>query len=128
MAFLFSCSAFAQKHKVDVVKYVHMTTAERDALVVSAGESWEIFNVTTGKKEYHDGASWVALAASTDAIFETELTDAQNNIDVGFNLISTSLIYYNGKIVPNNRWSGEGTQILNLSLDTKQYDNLTVKN
>lgn len=61
-------------------------------------------------------------------IFEKSLVDAENNINVGFNLQSTTLVYYNGKIVPSSLWSGIGTQVINLSLDTKQYDLLTVKN
>lgn len=76
----------------------------------------------------YNGTIWSDLIAANANIFESELTDAQNNIDVGFNLTATTLIYFNGKLVENARWSGEGTQILNLSLDTKLYDNLSVKN
>ena len=92
-----------------------------------SGKSAIYFNGTIFRK--WNGTAWSDFTASTSSfIYEDELTDAENNIDVGFNLESTTLVYFNGKIVPNTLWSGEGTQILNVSLDTKQYDKLTVRN
>jgi len=70
------------------------------------------------------------IATKTDisqSIFEKELTDSENNIDVGFTLSTTTLIFYNGNAIPSSVWSGSGTQILNLSLQTKLYDKLKIK-
>ena len=60
-------------------------------------------------------------------IFEKELTDNENYIDVGFGLVSTSEIFINGIALPNGEWSGIGTQILNFNIQTKLYDKLKVK-
>ncbi|MBN1821952.1 MAG: hypothetical protein JW833_14625 [Prolixibacteraceae bacterium] len=60
-------------------------------------------------------------------VFEKELTDNENNIDVGFNLVSTSEIFINGTALPSGEWSGIGSQILNFSIQTKLYDKLKVK-
>lgn len=87
------------------------------------------WNTVSNKFRKHNGTLWSDLVTVGGAsIYEAELTNGQNNINVGFNLESTTLVYFNGKLVPNSLWSGEGTQILNLSLDTKLHDNLTVKN
>lgn len=104
------------------------TTAERDAMVVPAGTSMLIFNTDTKVYNYHNGTVWSEFSTAPQYLFEKELTDAENNINVGFTLESTTLVYYNGWAIPNALWSGEGTQVLNLSLDTKQYDKLKVKN
>ena len=97
-----------------------------DGTGVKAGQiKWDSDDLKFRK---FNGTIWSDLTAASSNIFETELTDAQNNINVGFNLEATTLIYFNGKLIPNSRWSGEGTQILNVSLDTKQYDKITVKN
>ena len=60
-------------------------------------------------------------------VFEKELTDNENNIDVGFKILSTSEIFINGIALPASKWYGEGTQTLNLSLEIKLFDNLKVK-
>lgn len=60
-------------------------------------------------------------------IFEKELTNGENNINVGFVLETTSLVFYNGNILPTTLWAGAGTQTLNINLTTNLYDNLKVK-
>ena len=60
-------------------------------------------------------------------IYEAELTEGQNNIDVGFSLSSTTLVFFNGNSIPTSIWSGTGTQIINLAITTKLYDRLKVK-
>lgn len=68
-----------------------------------------------------------SIGLAVNKVFEKELTDAENNIDVGFNLASNTLVFYNGNAIKNSLWSGEGTQTINLSLETKQYDFLKIK-
>ena len=88
------------------------------------------WNTTLGKFRKWNGTIWsdLIVAAGAGSIYETELTNGQNNINVGFTLESTTLVYFNGKLIPNALWSGEGTAVLNVSLDTKLYDQLSVKN
>lgn len=57
----FAVTSMAQKHNVKTVSYKEVTTAERDAFVVPAGEHWKIYNVTTLQFEYWDGDSWEAI-------------------------------------------------------------------
>lgn len=104
------------------------TTAERDAMVIPAGTSRMIYNVDTNVYNYYNGTIWSEFSTAPKYVFEKELTDAENNINVGFTLESTTVVYYNGWAIPSALWSGTGTQVLNLSLDTKQYDKLKVKN
>lgn len=60
-------------------------------------------------------------SASTN--YQTEIaTDAQNNLSVSFVLASTTSIFYNSTPLQSSQWSGIGTTILTISLDTKQYD------
>jgi len=63
----------------------------------------------------------------SDNVFEKELSDNENNINVGFNLLSTAVIFINGNSLPSSEWSGIGTQILNLNIETKLFDKLKVK-
>ena len=65
--------------------------------------------------------------ALTGVVFEKQLTLAEKNINVGFTLTPTSLIFLNGTSIQSTQWSGSGTQIVVLSLDTRQYDNLLIK-
>lgn len=50
------------------------------------------------------------------------VSDAQNNFSTPFPLLSTSVIWYNGSVIRSSQWSGIGTSILTVSLDTRQYD------
>lgn len=88
------------------------------------------WNATLGKFRQWNGTIWSDLvpSASVETLFEKELADIENNINVGFTLEATTVVYYNGWAIPNALWSGIGTQVLNLSLDAKQYDKLKVKN
>jgi len=121
-------SNFKKGINVPFLQVEEATTAERDAMTIPAGTSRLIFNTDTKVYNYHNGTTWSEFSTAPKYIFEKELTDAENNINVGFTLESTTLVYYNGWAIPNALWSGEGTQVLNLSLDTKQYDKLKVKN
>lgn len=40
----------------------HLTTAQRDAIVIESGKTYEIYNITTAQFEYWDGASWQAVS------------------------------------------------------------------
>jgi lysophospholipase L1-like esterase len=60
-----SISLFAQKPTVNQVIWKETTTAQRDALVISAGTFPEIYNITTAQKEQWNGASWEAISVST---------------------------------------------------------------
>ncbi len=93
--------------------------AVKDAII-----DGDIHHIITGNAVY----DFVTQGGQNPVVFEKELTNGENDINVGFTLQSTSLIFFNGDILRNVKWSGEGTQILNLSLTTKQYDNITVKN
>jgi hypothetical protein len=59
--------------------------------------------------------------------FEKELSEAENNINVGFTLNSKCAVFFNGQVLPQTVWNGEGTTTLSLSLDIKVYDKLIVK-
>ena len=134
--FLCAFSAEAQDYHFNGVQskytyYMQISTAERDAMVLGLNDRVIVNNTTNGKLELWDGDSWETFepgAIGATQIFEKELTNGENNIDVGFNLTSTTVVYFNGALIPNSLWSGEGTQILNLSLSTLLHDNLTVKN
>ena len=123
--FLISTVAKAQIIKMQVQGQKGVTTAQRDVLTVPSNEYWSLYNSTTSQWEYWDGDSWEGYT-TTVQVFEKELVDSENNINVGFDISSNAIIFYNGKKIPNNKWSGEGTQVLNLSLDTKLYDKLTI--
>ena len=80
-----------------------------------------------------DGASKNAIydkiesSGLSNNYFEKQLSDSENNIDVGFTLDSLSVVFFNGKTIPQDLWSGEGTTTINLSLSTKDYDFSIVK-
>lgn len=80
LAILFTTLSFAQKSRVDVLIYKQLTTTERNAFTVPAGENWTIYNTTTNQLEFWDGAAWQAVAGGgvaggTKAEFDTALTD-----------------------------------------------------
>ncbi|MBN2820768.1 MAG: hypothetical protein JXP36_17470, partial [Bacteroidales bacterium] len=60
-------------------------------------------------------------------VFEKELSDDENNIDVGFDLQATSIVFINGITLPSNKWTGIGTHIITLEISIEQYDELKVK-
>ena len=80
-----------------------------------------------------DGASKNAIYDIIESIgvtsyyFEKELTDSENNINVGFTLNDKCAVFFNGQTLPQTVWSGEGTTTLSLDLDIKVYDKLIVK-
>jgi hypothetical protein len=79
-----------------------------------------------------DGASKNAIYDKIETLgetkyFEKELSDSENNIDVGFTLNSLSVVFFNGEAIPQDLWSGEGTTTINLNLSTKNYDKLIIK-
>jgi len=85
-----------------------------------------IFSQTANRNiTYPDASGTLALEGN---IFEKELVDLENNINVGFTLTAVTRVFYNGQLLENGRWSGEGTAVLNVSLDTKEHDSITVKN
>jgi hypothetical protein len=53
-------------------------------------------------------------------------TDYQTTFTVSFPLKTTSKVVFNGKILRDTQWSGAGTSIITLSLDTRQYDYISV--
>ena len=59
---MISAITYAQKPKVEAVRYKEVTTAQRDALTVPSGEHWKIYNITTLQFEYWDGDSWEAVS------------------------------------------------------------------
>ncbi len=47
--------------------------------------------------------------------------------NVPFTLDENALVLYNGHKIVKSQWSGVGTEIIHLNLDTRSYDNITVK-
>lgn len=60
-----SLSVFAQKPKVDYLRWKPMTTTERNALTPAATDIFEIYNQTTLQFEYWDGDSWEVVSSSS---------------------------------------------------------------
>lgn len=117
----------AQIVKMQVIGQKGVTTAQKNSLVVPLNEYWALYDTDNARWEYWNGSNWEVFGETTN-IFEKELVNAENNINVGFNLTSKSIVFYNGKKIPTAQWSGIGTNILNLNLETKEYDKLTIKN
>jgi hypothetical protein len=91
---------------------------------VAYGSSWDSNLDGASKNAIYDK---IESSELSNNYFEKELSDSENNIDVGFTLDSLSVIFFNGKAIPQDLWSGEGTTTINLSLSTKDYDFLIVK-
>jgi len=94
----------------------------------------EISNIAYGSEwdDNLDGASKNALYDIIETLgetkyFEKELSDSENNINVGFTLNSKCAVFFNGQALPQTVWNGEGTATLSLNLDIKVYDKLIVK-
>ena len=65
---------------------------------------------------------------SIGGVWEYEITvNDENNITTPLTLTDKTSIFYNGSAIKNSLWSGEGTTILNLNLNTYKYDNLILK-
>ena len=60
-------------------------------------------------------------------IFEDILSNDETIISLPFNLATTSLVFYNGLVIPSSRWSGEGTSTLTIQLNVYSNDLLQVK-
>jgi hypothetical protein len=58
--------------------------------------------------------------------FEKELSNSENNINVGFTIDNNCLVVFNGQTLPKTAWEGNGTS-LSLNLDVRMYDNLIIK-
>ena len=76
-----------------------------------------------------DGSADITINANGLPYFEKELVyDGENSIAITFALVAASKIYYNGNLLRPNQWSGIGSTTLQLILDTRQNDQLTVTN
>jgi len=65
---------------------------------------------------------------SIGGVWEYEITvNDENNITTPLTLTDKTSIFYNGSAIKNSLWSGEGTTILNLNLNTYKYDQLILK-
>ena len=74
LALLISAVTYGQKHQVKVLKKVHVTTAQRDLYVVPVGQTWEIYNSTTGQKEKNiGGAGWVSDEGTGSGLSQSDL-------------------------------------------------------
>ena len=109
-------------------------------MISSGGAIIESSTVTVSELNNLDGITDVSVGESDNdklvtkgyvddriKVFEKELIDNENNINVGFVLESTSLVFYNGCVLKKEQWTGEGTQVINLNLETKKYDNLKIR-
>lgn len=88
---LFAIQMNAQVVKVNVLGYKQITTAQRDALTVPAGEFWRIYNSTTGTYQYWDGVAWVSFSAvgATNLSYTPSPTDGTVTSDSGTNATLT---------------------------------------
>lgn len=68
-----------------------------------------------------------SIRALKPRIFERELVEAENNINVGFALSKNTQVFYNGQAIHKDQWSGIGTSVIHLNLNTKLYDLITIK-
>ena len=55
-------------------------------------------------------------------------SDGENNIPVGFTLTASVKVYYNGYPLPTTRWTGLGTSVITLNVNTRKYDELIINN
>lgn len=96
--------------------------------------SGTINTATTGVTQSAlDNSTKIATTAYVNGLqtetFEYEITvDAENNIAVSFTIKTGASVYYNGSILPDSKWSGEGTTTFITTLSTRENDKLTIKN
>ena len=55
------------------------------------------------------------------------LAKNENDVNVGFTLNATALVFYNGNVIQNSQWSGVSTNIIHLNFETQTYDYLIIK-
>lgn len=75
LSLLISFASSGQIVKMQVQGEKGITSTQRDALTVPAGEFWKIYNTTTSQWEYWDGDSWEPL---TSAGFSGDYNDLIN--------------------------------------------------
>ncbi len=56
------------------------------------------------------------------------INDDDNNFNVGFIIKDNANIFYNGTALRRSQWTGEGTSILILIVETRKYDFLLINN
>lgn len=108
-AVLFTLIGFAQKPKVEAIRWNGMTTAERDALVLQSTDRWFIFNETTNQSEWWNGTEWKAAGANPS--FQQVIEQGNTYVN-GFNTWSWNLNGFLQHRETDNDWgidvSGEG--------------------
>jgi hypothetical protein len=60
---LITALTYSQVHKANVVAYKHLTTTQRDSYTPLANTTPTIYNITTDRLEYWDGAAWQPVSA-----------------------------------------------------------------
>ena len=55
------------------------------------------------------------------------LAKNENDVNIGFTLNATALVFYNGNVIQNSQWSGVSTNIIHLNFETQTYDYLIIK-
>lgn len=88
LLFLFtSLYSFGQKVGAHVIKYKVITNTVRDTYTVPSGETWKIFNTTTGQWEKNiEGAGWV-VDDGTGTFLPLAGGNMAGSINMGFNTI-----------------------------------------
>lgn len=110
---LLSSYVFAQQRpRVEAVRYIEVTTAERDLFSVPSGEHWKIYNITTGQFEYWDGDSWEVLG------FENGHTIQENGVS---QTDRDNLNFKTGFIVSDNAGNNSTDVDLSFSIDDTAY-------
>lgn len=78
--------------------------------------------------EAQDAATKQYVDNHSDEVQEISVpNDGVVEFNLPFLVSANSLIFYNGHAIRQSEWSGVGTSILHLNLDTKLYDNITIK-
>jgi pimeloyl-ACP methyl ester carboxylesterase len=113
VTFLFSFLAFAQKPKVDYIRWKPMTTVERDALLLQPGDRWEIYNTNTDQKEIWNGTSWVPVSNGSggDNLGSHEATqnlDMDGNNINNINTASATEFVATDQIIAQNNITSNG--------------------
>lgn len=151
LIFLFFCFFFVNVYSQTTGSYWKVTTkytlfsqALSDSTIILEKDSAKFYQIVhiggvlgTQNMAYAWSHGWVRRipkdllgynVSSSSLVFQYEFpNDAMNNIPVSFTLTSTTIVFYNGNVIPNTRWSGIGTATLNIGLDTRKYDKLLIK-